>query len=313
MRRVTSAGLALLTIGLLFSATTVWSSAAVEPADPRRAAAVETTDRPQDRAALVSVMQTFVKAFEQKNAKALAAHFTPEGEFENDDGKFVRGREALERAFTKFFAKAPALKATVRTDALRFLSNDAAIEEGTVSVCRGWAEGGDARYTVFFVRDQGKWVIARMAELAGEAHSVADLGWLIGEWKSATGQGADIRTSYSWDANKKFIQARFSIAEKALTLSGLQVIGVDPATGALRTWTYETDGGTAVSDWARDGDHWVLTVAGTLADGRKLTETNVLRRINNDTVTWQSVNRSLDGADLPDLPPVKATRVKSAG
>ena len=137
------------------------------------------------------------------------------------------------------------------------------------------------------------------------------LGWLIGEWKALSGQDAEIRTTYSWDANKKFIHVRFAVKGKVLSLSGTQIIGVDPATGGIRTWTFEADGGVGVSDWNRDGDHWELSVTGTLADGRRLTETNILRRVNDDTITWQSIRRSLDGTDLADLPPVKVTRIKS--
>ncbi len=64
------------------------------------------------------------------------------------------------------------------------------------------------------------------------------------------------------------------------------------------------------ADWSRDGDHWVLDADGTLPDGRTLTETNILRRVDDDTFTWQSVDRLLDDSELPDLAPVKVTRVK---
>jgi len=87
------------------------------------------------------------------------------------------------------------------------------------------------------------------------------------------------------------------IKEKNLALSGNQVIGVDPATGLLHSWTFESDGGVGEADWSRDGDHWVLDADGTLADGRSLTETNVLRRVNEDTFTWQSVEvESISGS-----------------
>src|SRR5262249_998487 len=124
--------------------------------------------------------------------------------------------------------------------------------------------------------------------------------------------GAEIRTTYSWAPSKKFIQAQFSIKEKELALTGSQVIGVDPATGAIHTWTFEADGGVGEADWNPDGDHWVLQAAGTLADGRTRTETNVLRRVNGDTFTWQSIGRQLGDAALSDLPPVKVTRIKPA-
>ena len=55
---------------------------------------------------------------------------------------------------------------------------------------------------------------------------------------------------------------------------------------------------------------WVLHSADLRREGRSLTETNILRRINGDTFTWQSIDRHLGDETLPDLAPVKVTRVK---
>src|SRR5262249_40894823 len=139
-----------------------------------------------------------------------------------------------------------------------------------------------------------------------------DLAWLIGQWKSASGEGAEIRTTYSWEANKKFIRAQFTLQEETIAFGGTQIIGVDPSSGMIHSWTFEAGGGVGEADWQPDGDHWVLDAAGTRPDGRTLTETNILRRINDDTITWQSVDRKLDDSDIPDLAPVKVTRIKAS-
>lgn len=273
-------------------------------------ATTDAAGRPEDQAAIRAAMQSFVKSFGQRDAKALVAHWTSLGEYQNENGKSVQGREGLEKGFTQFFAKIPEITAEVHTESLRFLSNDSAIEDGTVTIRRGpVAPASRAHYSVLFVREQGRWLMARLTESAADSECLADLGWLIGEWKSISGQGAEIRTSYSWNANKKFIHVRFTYAEKGHSLTGTQIIGMDPATGGIRTWTFEADGDLGVADWSRDGDHWELALTGTLANGKRLVETNVLRRVNNDTITWQSVNRTLDGADIPDLAPVKVTRI----
>jgi len=109
---------------------------------------------------------------------------------------------------------------------------------------------------------------------------------------------------------RKFLQARFTVKEKDLTLSGNQIIGVDPATGAIHSWTFEADGGVGEGNWSLDGDHWLVDASGTLRDGRTLTETNVLRRVDADTFTWQSIERRLQDETIDDLAPVKVTRVK---
>ena len=267
--------------------------------------------RDEDRAAVRAALDSFVKTFESRDAKALAAHWTAGGEYHPLDGARVEGRDALEKGFTAFFARNPESKAKITHESVRFLSTDSAIDEGSVIMRRGPLEpSATAHYSALLVREGGRWLVAQLSESPGDAESIGDLGWLAGEWKSKDKEGAEIQTTYEWHPNKKFLQVRFTINEKGLTLSGSQVIGVQPASGAVHSWVFEADGGVGQADWSRDGDHWLVNASGTLTDGRTLTETNILRRINDDTFTWQSVDRHLGDETLPDLAPVKVTRVK---
>lgn len=278
-------------------------------AKPARAAG---DARAADREAIAAVRASFVQAFKARDAQALADHWTSEGEYDNDAGVRLQGREALAKAFGDFFAKTPELSAEMQPGALRFLGKDTASADGTVTVRKGPTQPVTrARYSGLFVREEGSWRIVKLSETTDNEPNIADLGWLIGVWKSKTGGGTEIQSTYSWSASKKFIHVEFTIKEESLTLSGKQVIGIDPATKQFRSWTFEADGGVGEADWSRDGDHWLLDAAGTLADGRTLTETNILRRVNDDTFTWQSIDRALDDQPLADLPPLKVSRVKS--
>lgn len=267
--------------------------------------------RAQDRVAAHGAMTSLAKAFETRDAKVLASQWTSEGEFSNDEGLKVRGREAIEKAFAELFAKTPEFKAELTPRSLRFLSTDAAIDEGLVTVRRGTADvPSRASYWALIVREGGRWRIAQLEESDAGDPTIEDLGWLEGEWRSAIGEAAEIRTTYTWTPNHKFLNAKFTIKEKDRTLSGSQVIGVDPATGSIHSWLFEADGGVGESDWNRDGDHWFIEAVGTMADGRTLVETNTLRRVSDDTFTWQSIDRSLGDESLPDLAPIRVTRVK---
>lgn len=302
----------LLAAGAFFDSAPAMSQQKLpeSPKSGNAAPAVEEA-RKEDREAVRKDLDSFVKAFEARDAKALAACWTAEGEYRNDANVALRGRDAIQTAFAAVFAATPEIKAEIRPEALRFLSRDVAAGEGTVTVRRGLAETPtSARYTTLLVREDGHWRLAQLNETRNDKVSVADLDWLVGEWKSSPRQGAEIRTIYSWAPNKKFLKVEFSLKEKELELSGVQVLGVDPATGGIRTWTFEADGGVGEGDWSRDGDHWTIDASGTLADGTTLTETNILRRIDADTFTWQSVNRLLGENAIDDLPPVKVTRVK---
>jgi uncharacterized protein (TIGR02246 family) len=297
---------------------TVWAvprpvraQAAARKASQAPAPPATAEPRSEDLAAVRAALQSFVKAFQSRDPKALAAHWTSGGELRTVSGTTVQGRDTLEKGFTAFFARTPEVTAELHPQPVRFLSKDAAVEEGAVTVRRGPVEPAThAHYRALLIREDGHWLLAELHESPGDRASIEDLGWLVGEWRSMAGQGAEIRTTYSWAPNQKFLQVQFSIKEKALTLSGSQVIGVDPATGAIHTWTFEADGGVGEADWSRDGDQWVLDAAGTLTDGRTLAETNILTRVNDDTFTFQSIDRTLEDTTLPDLPPVKVTRVK---
>lgn len=252
-------------------------------------------------------------AFNKRDAQALASRWTAVGEYENTQGVNLRGREALAAAFAEFFAASPDVVAQVSASSTRTVAQGAAIQEGDVTVRRGPVEPVTrARFTAIYVNEGGQWLLASLREEPINEMSIEDLEWLIGEWKSSGGEGVEVHTIYAWDKARKFVHARFSRVEPGLELSGQQIIGVDPATGGIRSWTFTSDGGVGEADWNHDGDHWVLDAVGTLPDGRELSETNILRRVNDSAITWQSVERRLDETPLDDLAPMKVTRVKQA-
>lgn len=301
----------LLLIGL---STVCLASALAQDAKPKSQVPPPPANdaRAKDRTAIRETLTSFTKAFEARDARKVAAHWTAEGEHQTVHGNTVRGREALEKGFTEFFASTPEVLAELQPESLRFLSKDSAIDEGVVTIRKGETEApSHARYHALLVRDEDRWRFAMLSESPGVAVTIRDLDWLIGEWKSLSPGGADIRTTYTWDANKKFINVEFQIKTAERTLSGRQVIGVDPATGALHSWTFEANGGVGEADWSRDGDHWILDANGTLPDGSTIKESNILRKVNADTLTWQSTNRLLDDHEIPDLAPVKVTRIKA--
>ena len=121
---------------------------------------------------------------------------------------------------------------------------------------------------------------------------------------------AEVHTTYEWDAKKNMIRGKFSIKEPDRTLTGSQVIMKDPRSGLLHSWLFEEDGGFGEGAWTRDGKKWVIDASGVQPDGGEMSATNILTPIDKDSFTWQSTERTLDGEDLPNIPPVKVTRVK---
>ncbi len=280
-----------------------------KPATTNAGGTADRAPRPADRDAIRLATANLLKAFESGDAKALAACWTADGEYSDDNGTTIRGRDALEKTYAEFFTKSKGLKAEGDVESLRFLSRDTAIEDGHLKVRKGQDhETTVSRYSALYVREDGKWLVAVLREWSTET-SLRELDWLIGTWVSKR-DDIEVRTTFEWELDKKFIQARFTVKEKDRTITGLQMIGADPATGQLRSWTFEAGGGFGESVWSRDGKKWMLDSVGTQADGTISTATNILTRLDHDSFTWQSVDRTSDGVEQPDVPPIKVTRVK---
>ncbi len=272
--------------------------------------------RAKDEVAIREAAQAFAQAFEKGDAKAIGTYFTEEGEYVEEDGEPVRGREALAKAYADFFAKRAHLRAECKTDKVRFLSKDTAVEEGTFTVHATGAPPHASRYSALHVRQDGRWLIALLKEWGDDTTdepSLDDLAWLIGAWE-CNGDYAQAKTEYEWADNKKFIHVRYTVEltedGKAIKHSGTQVMGIDPALGVVRAWTFDSEGGIGEAHWLWDGDRWVIDSGGTQPDGSTTTALSFLTRAGDDEFTWRSVKRTHDGEELPDLAAITVKRVK---
>jgi uncharacterized protein (TIGR02246 family) len=270
-------------------------------------------EKSPDVAAVRKAAAAFVKAFNAGDAKAVAALWTRDGEYVGPDGEKVRGRAALEKEFAEFFKKHPKARLEAQIESVRLFGAQTALEEGTLKVQIPGVERSESRYSVLHVREGDGWRVASVREWVpdpAEAVSLNDLAWLVGEWV-AKAEKIEVRTIYSWGADKLTLQCRYTIRRDGKeTSSGTQIIGKDPARG-LRSWLFDRSGAFGESVWERDGDRWVIDAAGTLPDGSELSAVNILIPLDADTFTWQSVERTAAGTPLPDVPPVRVTRVKA--
>jgi hypothetical protein len=158
-------------------------------------------------------------------------------------------------------------------------------------------------------REDGKWQVVILREWPGDGASLRDLAFLIGTW-TANKDGVEVRSIYEWTENKSFIRCNFSVTRDGKTVSGMTMYGKDPSNGALRSWTFEAEGGLGEATITRDGKKWSHDARAVMSDGSVMEATNILTPIDKDSFIWQSVERTLNDASVPDLPPIKVTRMK---
>lgn len=282
--------------------------AAVPAAQPMEEVA---DNRAPDRVAILGTIDSLTKAFSKGDAKAVAAHWTTEGEYVSEDGTKFQGRATLEQAYENFFTKSHENMMEVEVESVRFPSRETAVVEGHFKLHTGKKRAlVVSKCSFLYTREDGKWLIAIAREWPSDGLEVRNLEWLIGTWE-AKRDGTIVTTTYEWNTNKTFIRSHFSITEDGQTVTGIQIIGRMPSTGGLHIWTFEDKGGIGDADITRDEKKWYFAARGSTADGQVITATNIMTPVDTDSFLWQTVERMVDGAVLPDMAPVKATRVKA--
>ena len=260
--------------------------------------------------------EEFTKAFDKGDAKALAEFWAPDGDYVDAAGHTLKGRKEIPAAFEKQFATAKGGKLHINTKSLRVIKDDLAIEDGTTEVTYpGDAPPTAARYTAVHVKQGGQWLLASVRDAAYEPPShheeLSALDWLEGDWADEAEKGETAKASYTWAENDNFLVCSFVATLKDVPLAGgTQWIGWDAAAKTIRSWSFNSNGGFSEATWSHDGNKWSARSTATTHDGKKLTGTNVITKVDADHFTFQSTKRTLDGKDLPDGDVIKMKRAK---
>jgi uncharacterized protein (TIGR02246 family) len=262
-----------------------------------------------DRAAILKGARDFSDAFNEGNAKAIAAMWTPNGECRDAGGQSSVGRAAIEKSFAESFKANAGARIEVLVKSVRFPAADLAVEEGLLRYTRRVKElPQTTAYVAVHVRDAGRWKIALSSEGAGGQDRLEDLDWLLGEWTTKVKDDA-VKFSFARDPKKAVILAKFTRTPPGKdSVSGVIRIALDPETGRIRSWGFEDDGAHSQSLWVNDGKSWILDSRGVLADGAPVAERIVLQRVGPDVITWRAIDRVIGDTALADTVPMRLTR-----
>lgn len=292
----------LLTVAML-----AWSLASAIGAEADRQAI--------DEAAIRKAVESYVAAFNQGDAKALAAMWSPEAVYTNPlSGAQVVGQAEIEKQFAAIFADAKGAKLEAKTDSLQFVSPSVGIEHGTAKVLVPDQAPQETEYTAVYVKRDGQWLLDRVTEedvpapVPSHYEQLKDLEWMIGRWVDQD-DDATVVTECNWTKNNNFITRSFTIQIRdRIDMAGMQIIGWDPAAKQIRSWVFDSDGGFGQATWKKKDNRWYCQQSGVLPDGRKASAVHIITYVDDNTCTLQSVNRSVDGELLPNIDEVVVGR-----
>lgn len=268
-----------------------------------------------DEVAIRKTVAAYVEAYNKHDAPALAELWSPDAVYTNRlTGEEVVGRPAIVEQFTAIFKAQPDLKLDVSPESIRLLSPNAAVEYGTIKLLSPKEAPEVLKYTAVYVKRDGRWLLDRVTDDTEEEEAPSHyeqlkaLEWMVGTWVDED-ETARIETEVKWTKNRNFLTRSFSITiGDRIDMSGMQIIGWDASTKTIRSWTFDSDGGFAEATWAYKQDRWFVRNKGILADGRFASGVNVIKPVNADSFTWQTIERTAGGELLPNVDEVRIVR-----
>jgi uncharacterized protein (TIGR02246 family) len=263
-----------------------------------------------------NLLKAMTDAYNQADAKGLAAVFTDDAVLFDPEGEEVRGRDAIVRHYGEAFDNGPTCKIVEEVEDVHFLSPDVASILGHFHLDD---EKGAAlfsgRYSLIAVRKQDQWRLAELRDLAPASRDTADKGGplrelesLVGDWvdEGEDGKGA---STVRWEEGKKFLVRKYSIQVNGEPgRSGTQWIGWDPQAKQIRSWVFDSEGDFGQGQWTRSGNAWIVKASGVTGDGLTTSSTQVIEPINKDSIKLRSTDRIVGTELLPDIEEVVMVR-----
>jgi len=273
-------------------------------------------DSQDEKASIKSFMEAYKKAYDARDANQLANMWAKDTIYVNlTTHETIQGREAIADYFKDQFETETGIELKVTIDELTFPEPGKAIEKGkAITTMKGQPENTSA-FLAELTKADGLWLIQKAFEIdivppPSNYEQLKELEWLVGKW-GGKNELMDFSLNVTWDENKNFLNEKFALnilGQKDLDIE--QIIGWDPAKNQIKSWMFDTDGGFGKGFWRKESDSWHVGMDFTLPDGRKASATHIYTKINDQTFTFASTNRDIEGTMLPDIEPFKISKLQ---
>jgi uncharacterized protein (TIGR02246 family) len=256
-------------------------------------------------ASLGKAAESYVGAFNNRDAAAIATLFTPLGKIVGSDGASLDGRKAIEDYHRNLFSGDKVPRIALEASNVQLIAPGVAIEEGLVHLTV--AEGKPIRsigYAVTHVKQaDGSWLMAvsrSLSEVTALSERIKPLHWMIGEWTLESEEGVRIDMAIDLDDRENYLLGEALITDAMEVAQSIKLrIGWNPATSSVYWWTFDSEGGNASGPWAQRGDEWVVHTSGITSEAEASASSLTLMR-DGDSMVWSATQRIIGGEVRPD-------------
>lgn len=265
-----------------------------------------------DEAAIRKSLHEYAQAYNKHDAAAAGAFWAENAtHIDRVTGERTEGRAAIQADLAAYFESNPEAKLSAEIDSIRSITDQVAVVEGRSFVNVEGAEPEISNFSVIVSKSGDKWQLNSAEELPAAPVSPSNLKqleWLVGKWVDNTPEGR-IETEFRWSHSGNFLLRSFTRhSQEGAESLGTQIIGWDPRSQEIRSWTFHSDGAFGEATWSRNGDAWMTNTTSTLADGRIATGTYVMDPVDEKTMTVQLIAHTIDGEPQPASEPVTLVR-----
>ncbi|MCA9052784.1 MAG: SgcJ/EcaC family oxidoreductase [Planctomycetaceae bacterium] len=267
--------------------------------------------------AVRSSAQQYMDAFNRHDAESLGQLWAEDATYtDRVTGERVIGRAAIQADLAEVFAKNPNIRLQFSPGEIRFIRPDVAQAEASATVILPDEQPVRVSVSALYVKEGDHWLLSSVEEMAlpqaaTAAEALSELEWLIGDWRDDA-DDITATSSFRWGAEGSYLIRSFSVAKDGQPMAeGTQVIGWDPRTQQIRSWTFNSDGSFGEANWSRNGDDWMIKSSQTLADGGIATGTYVMTPVDSDAMTVRLIGHEVNGEPQPASEAVTVVRLST--
>lgn len=271
------------------------------------------TPVPNDTQLISDAIVGYVDDFNQANAAGVASRWTAGGRMTDAEGNITEGRSKLLEQMTAYFNEVKNAKLTVDVASIEMISPSVARETGTATLVAGDAEPELTDYVAVHVKTDDGWKLDSIIEseattpLPSHFGNLKPLQWMVGTWSAGKAE-ASITVTCRWSTNQNFLIRSFAVNGDDSGFEGTQIIGWDPINQAIRSWTFDSDGGYAAGRWTLVDDAWTEQSKSILPDGRTGSATHLYQQVDGDGLRYRSIARQVDDELLPSIDAITFTK-----
>jgi uncharacterized protein (TIGR02246 family) len=268
----------------------------------------------EDPSGVGFALNRYIVTFNGHDPAKLAALWTENAVYvDKTTGQRTEGRAELTADFAKLFAAMPDVVLSGDVEGIRAIGDDVAMVDGVSRTIAPGIEPSVSAFSAVFVKREGRWLLDSVHETelpTPETPKLAlePLAWMVGRWQDAGGDAVD--TTVAWSPGEAFLIRSYTAQRvgEELPFAGTQVIGWDPRSKQIRSWTFNSDGSFGDGAWSKNGDEWLVRTTQTLPDGGAASATQVITMVDADTAMVQTVGKEVNGSPEPASEPVTMVR-----